>query len=409
MNAKTVALGFLCFLLAACTAVESDTVRKVSAPDKKRQDSVTLSGAQVQNVKISTARVEQKVMPCLVHTGGQVEADANMTTPVNSPEAGRIEEVEVRLGDTIKVGQLLATLRSDDVAQLESDLLKNVLDIEADREQNKVELELGRTNYLRKKTLFEQGVAAKADFEAAVHDYEKAKAALASLESKRTAAITSAAERLRLYGVQAKNEVDRVLSTQTIDNKFEIRAPRAGVLTARDVNHGQLVDTAKALFVISDLSKVWLVARVFENNIGKIKVGQPVEVAVDSFPGKTFAGKIDYVAPNVDPATRAISVRATVENEHQLLKPQMFARMSIRVGSSPVLVVPQAAIQKTGEVDIAYVPLPENRFEERKLVLGAVVGRYVAIKSGLKRGEDVVVNGSVELNGQAIQQQESEQ
>jgi RND family efflux transporter MFP subunit len=252
--------------------------------------------------------------------------------------------------------------------------------------------------------LLHEGIAAQAEFEAAMHDLEKARAALVSLSAKRSAAITSASERLRLLGVPA-DAVEKVLASKRVNNAFEIKAPRSGVISERTANPGQLVGTDKPLFVITDLSRVWLVAQVFENKIGKVEVGQPVELLVDTYPGQVFAGRIDYVAGSIDPDTRTLSVRATVQNALEMLKPQMFARMTIRTGTSCLLAVPQAAVQRTGEVDLAYVPLPGNRFEERRLTLGPTIGPFVAVKSGLKQGEIVVVNGSLELNGQSIQNQ----
>ncbi|CAN5217003.1 efflux RND transporter periplasmic adaptor subunit [soil metagenome] len=407
MNARILVTILWCFPLSACTQVASSSFVKPAATKINSSETLVVTAEQERNMNISTTRVCQKVLPELVRVSGQVEADANMTTPVTSPVSGRIEDVTVRLGDKVRIGQVLARLRSDDVTQIESDLLKSVMEIEADREQNKVELALTSANLARQKALIEQGIAARADLETAIRDHEKAKAALSSLEGKRSAAITSASERLRLYGAPPR-EAERVLATKTVDNKFEIKAPESGVISSRYVNPGQLVDPSKALFVISDLSKVWLVARVFEKDISKIRIGQSVQLLVDSYPGQNFTGQIDYIADNISPESRTLAVRATVPNGQHLLKPQMFARMNIRTGSSSVLAVPLAAVQKTGEVNIAYVPLSDNRFEERKLILGRIYGSNVAVSSGLKRGEQVVVNGSLELNGKAIQQHDNE-
>ena len=401
--------SFLLFLLSlplvACTALEPCTTLRQVVSDSVRSGPIVLDGPQVAKLKIGTSRVEKRILPELVSSAGQVEADANLSTPVMSPVSGRIEDVSAKLGDSVKQGQILARLASDDVALIESDLLKTVLDYEADREQCKVELSLSGATYERKKTLLEQGVAARAEFDAARHDVEKTRAALASLDAKRAAAITSASERLRLFGVPA-DAVEKVLARKKVDNSFLIRAPRSGVISARDVNPGQLVDTSRSMFVITDLSNVWLVAHVFETNVGKVKVGQSVELSVDTYPGQVFSGKIDYVADSIDPE-RTLDVRATVPNPLHRLKPRMFARMSICTGRQCVLAVPQAALQKVGEVDLAYVVLPGNRYEERRVSLGPGFGSFVTVNCGLKAGESVVVEGSVELSGQSLKIQES--
>ena len=125
-------------------------------------------------------------------------------------------------------------------------------------------------------------------------------------------------------------------------------------------------------------------------------------MAVDSFPGKVFHGKLDYVANQVDSDTRTLAVRAEVTNKQLLLKPKMFARMTIHVGEHNVLTIPKTAVQDGRTDKVVYVPAGPDAFEERKIKLGAESGDYVEVLSGLKSGERVVTKGSFDLRAEAV-------
>ena len=118
-----------------------------------------------------------------------------------------------------------------------------------------------------------------------------------------------------------------------------IVSPETGVVTERLINVGELADPTKPLFTIADFTSVWLKADVYEKDISKVRVGEPIELEVDSFPGLKFSGKLNYVADSVNPDTRTLTVRAEVPNPGNKLKPKMFARMRIFVGNSQVLTI----------------------------------------------------------------------
>ena len=132
-----------------------------------------------------------------------------------------------------------------------------------------------------------------------------------------------------------------VMKTQVVDPMVPVLAPEDGIITERLVNVGELIDPSKQLFTIGDFHSVWLKADVFEKDIPKVHLGQPIELVIDSFPDRVFHGKLDYVANQVDGDTRTLAVRAEVKNEQNLLKPKMFARMKIMVGQHTVLSIPK--------------------------------------------------------------------
>ncbi len=422
-NKKAFAVGHSCLalslvlsmpLLSGCGDAHSASVQvdKLKLPIVGDQDlddktaatgKLTLSPEQLEEIKPTTSVVQQRRIAKEVSLTGQVEPDSNMTTPVISLVPGRVEKSFVQLGDVVKQGQRLAFVRSDDIAQIEADLLKQVLDFEADIQQARFQLALCEKIYGRHKQLFSEGISARADLDSAESDFQKAQVALETLKEKRNALITITRERLRLYGVE-KNELDKVLATKRIDDDFYIEAPRAGIITERNADRGQLIDNSHNIFVVTDLSQVWLTAQAFEKDIHFIKKGQKVKVTVNSYPDKVFPGKVDYTGVMLDTDTRTMPVRATVQNPQIVLKPEMFANMRVEIGETEALSIPFESVRKTGEATIAYVVRGKNSFEERKIEVGRRLGDSVEILKGLRPGETVVAHGSLQLQGQMLKQ-----
>ncbi|PZM85266.1 MAG: hypothetical protein DKT66_03530 [Candidatus Melainabacteria bacterium] len=409
------ALGMLVlpFLVTGCDhGAQSAMVSNLKQPHKGDVDMdesvpstgyVTIRPDQMNEIHLTTEVVQQHKMIKEVCLTGQVEPDANITTPVISLVPGRIEKCFVQLGDVVKEGQKLAFIRSDDIAQIEAELLKNVLDFEADIDQARFQLALTEKIYGRHKQLFSEGISARADLDSAENEYQKAQVALETLKDKREALITTARERLRLYGVE-KDELDRVLAKKKIDDDFYMLSPRDGIITERNADVGQLIDNAHNIFVVTDLKQVWLTAQAFEKDIHYIKKGQRVAVTVNSYPDKVFPGKVDYTGVMLDTDSRTMPVRATVQNPQIILKPEMFANMRVEIGETQALSIPFESVRKTGEATVAYVVLGNNRFEERKIEVGRRLGGSVEILKGLRPGETVVAHGSLQLQGQMLKQ-----
>lgn len=415
LTAATLALGVLSlpFMLSGCTHdAQSAMVKNLKQPHKGEVDMddsvpstgyLTMQPDQMREIHLTTEVVQQRKMVKEVCLTGQVEPDANITTPVISLVPGRVEKCFVQLGDVVKEGQKLAFIRSDDIAQIEAELLKNVLDFEADIEQARFQLALCEKIYGRHKQLFNEGISARADLDSAESDYQKAQVALETLKDKREALITTARERLRLYGVD-KDELDRVLAKKKIDDDFFLLSPREGIITERNADVGQLIDNSHNIFTVTDLRQVWLTAQAFEKDIHLIKRGQRVSVTVNSYPDKVFPGKVDYTGVMLDTDSRTMPVRATVQNPQIILKPEMFANMRVEIGETQALSIPFESVRKTGEATVAYVVLENNRFEERKIEVGRKLGSSVEILKGLHPGEKVVAHGSLQLQGQMLKQ-----
>jgi multidrug efflux pump subunit AcrA (membrane-fusion protein) len=354
---------------------------------------------------------------------GEVLADANTQTHVTTPVTGRVTKIVVSIGDFVKKDDKLLWVRSTDIQQAETDLLQNAQQVRSDLKQNLVQIDcdmataeasvkLDEKVFARLKSLFEEKIASQADYQTAETVLTKDQISLASLHRKRDAMISLSAEKLKLVTEPVKTklrllgvtdaEIHELEKTQVVDPVVDVNAPESGFVVERLVNVGELIDPSKPLFTIGDFDTVWLKADVFEKDIPKVQKGQSIDLSVDSFPNKVFHGKLDYVANQVDADTRTLAVRAAVSNPQSLLKPKMFARMTIHVGEHTVLAIPKTAVQDGRTAKVVYVPTGPDVFEERKIEVGAESGDYVEVVSGLKSGERVVTKGSFNLRAEAV-------
>jgi len=360
-----------------------------------------LTAEQIKDLQVSTTPVLSKMIPDEIELVGQVDENSTLSTPVMSLVPGRVEKVNVQVGDKVRKGQHLAEIRSDEVARIEAELLHEFLTLEVDVERTKVKLELAQKARDRQQMLFNEGIGARAQLETSEGEFRMAEAELKAFREKRRSAVETTRERLKLFGIPGA-EIDRLLKTRVTDNLFEVNCPRDGVIVQREVDLGQMVDVSNQMFTVSDLSQVWVNAQAFEKDIHSIAIGEPIYLTVESYPGKVFQGKVDYIGATLDQKTRTLAVRATVPNPDLKLHPHMYARVTLKIGEKQGLLVPTAAIRKTGETFLAYVAKKPGQYEERKVEIGPYKGDNVVITSGLQAGEVVVVKGSLELNGLAI-------
>ncbi|HEY9757531.1 MAG TPA: CusA/CzcA family heavy metal efflux RND transporter [Oculatellaceae cyanobacterium] len=366
---------------------------------------VTLDDAQMKEIKLSTTPVKKGLVSITVLAPGRVGPNAELSRLVSTPSAGRAVEVKSRLGDVVKEGQVMAVIKSDAIGQVQSDLLQNVLQAKADIKQQEVGLKLDRITYERESILFKEQVSAKADLQMAENALEKDEANLAALQAKLAAYIKVAQERLTLLGAPP-DSARKVIAQGKIDPWVVIKAPMNGLVIERAINPGEMNDGSKQLFTITDLSQVWLFADVFEKDIHEVNKGDEATVTIDSIPGRTFPAKIIWVGDSVNTTTRTLPLRANVSNNSMLLRPGMFARMKIAAAQLQLLRVPHASVMQRGERSFAFVQISPRTFEQRQVTTGIEDSDGIEIKSGLKQGEQVVVQGSLQLLGTAMKDAE---
>jgi cobalt-zinc-cadmium efflux system membrane fusion protein len=276
-------------------------------------------------------------------------------------------------GDSIKAGDTLLVMNSPDLAQAVSDLAK----ARADESRS-------RQAYDRAKLLLNGGVAPRKDFESAEAGFTQARAEAQRAEAK-----------LRNLNAGPRAEDD---------GRFSLRAPLGGVIAERQANPGMEVrpDLQNPLFVITDPTRLWVIIDLPERNLSKVAIGHPVSVEVDAYPGVQYRATIQRIGETVDPATRRIQVRCTIRNPDRLLKPEMFARVTLLADiNKRAIRVPTSALITEGLYSFVFVEKEAGTFEKRQVTLSVQQDRdFSYVEQGLVKGERVVVTGPLLLNAE---------
>jgi membrane fusion protein, heavy metal efflux system len=322
-------------------------------------------------------------------TEGKIAVDEDRATPVFSPYAGRVTKLLAKPGDKVTQGQPLFVIEAADNVQSQNDF------IAASTAMNKAksQLELAQIQDKRAKDLFE-GKAIP------LKDFQQAQAALVTAQNDMRSsetALEAARNRLRILGL-ADEAITAFQEKGRINPETTIVAPIAGTVVQRKIGPGQYVNAGASdpVFVIGDLSTVWLTAFVRETEAPAIEVGQEVAFDVLAFPGRPMTGSINYVSAALDPTTRRLMARATIENPDSLLKPEMFANVTIySAGDMPALGVPKQALIYEGSQVRVWVARNDKTIELRQIKAGLASGGLVEVKGNLQLGEQVVTRGSL--------------
>jgi len=216
--------------------------------------------------------------------------------------------------------------------------------------------------------------------------------------------LQAAEERLRQFGVPAQAITD-LEQSGTVQRNIAIDSPVSGYIIERNALPNAYVQPDTKLYTIADLSTVWVYANVFQNEVGRLKPGDPAQVTVDAYPGRHFNGRIDQVLPQVDPATRTVRVRLVFRNPGVVLKPGMYVNVAIAVPLGRQLVIPASAVLQTGSRAIAFINHGNGNLEPRTIQIGPQLDDSVIVLQGLKAGQQVVSSANFLVDSEAQLQQ----
>ena len=358
----------LLLALAACSAR-----RAADAPPTGKGDSAK-PGAPAANDFVApqgprgivTAPVRTEILPDYLDVPGRIQADPTRLVRVYAPVSGRLVSVDIRPAELVQQGQVLATLASSEVAVARAAYRQ----AEADAEVKQQDVE-------RAHLLWKNDAIAQRDVQQAEAD---ARMAAAALESAR--------ERLALLSVD----------TLAASDEIPLRAPRSGVVLDVGAAPGQFLkslDNSDPLCTVADLTVVWAVGDVYELDIASLRVGDGVQVLLDAYPGKYWAGRIDAIGGAVDSTTRALQVRVVLPNPGLRLKPDMFASLRVARPAQPAIVLPATAAVREGTSAYVFVETSPDHFARRPVTLGRDLDSdRVLVTTGLAAGEVVVVQGA---------------
>lgn len=365
---------YLCFLafvglaavLAGCGDSKGDPKAEAPPPAKveHEQDVNVISVGHPEQFPLATAQ-EHRAASQLQATG-VVSPDVSRNVPVISMATGRVVEIKARLGDTVQKGQVLLRVQSADMSAAISDYRKAAADEK-----------LARAQYERANDLYDKGAVSLNDLQTSEDAENKAKVDL-----------ENTAERLRVLGGDVNNPAPIV----------DIRAPVSGVITDQQVTAAAGVAGLGSPnpFTISDLSHVWILCDVFENDLPSVHVGETAEIRLNAYPDKVFSGRIGNVSPVLDPTLRSAKVRIEVRNPG-LMKVGMFVTATFHGQKAEVrAAVPASAILHLHDRDWIYVPAGAKAFRRVEVRAGGMLpGSFQEVLSGIRPGEQVVQNALV--------------
>jgi Cu(I)/Ag(I) efflux system membrane fusion protein len=224
---------------------------------------------------------------------------------------------------------------------------------------------------------------------------------LQALEVENKSLIEASRERLIALGLR-ESQVNTLHRSRKVEQKVSISALQDGVVATLNVREGMYVKPATEVLSLADLSSVWLLAEVFEQQSEWVKVGQPADVRLSFLPGQQWEGRVEYIYPSLDPKTRTLKVRLRFDNPQERLKPNMYADVTLYGGpKQDVLYIPREGLIRTGTQQRVILSLGEGRFRAREVVAGMESGDLVEIASGLEEGDEVVISGQFLIDSEA--------
>jgi cobalt-zinc-cadmium efflux system membrane fusion protein len=347
------------------------------------------SPTPTQWATLTVQPVEEHAFRSEYPTEGKIAVDEDQATPVFSPYAGRVTKLLTSPGATVARGEPLFVIEAADMVQAQNDFMGAV----AAKNKARSQLNLAQTVETRMNNLYQSKAIALKDWQQSQADLTAAQNDLRSAE----AALEAVRNRLRILG-KTDDEIATFEDKGTINSATTIYAPIAGTVVQRKVGPGQYIAAGSSdpVFVIGDLSKVWLLAFMRETNASKVQIGQPIKFTVLAYPDRVFEGKINYVASSLDPNSRRLLVSATIDNSGALLKPEMFANVRVITDEgAPAPAIPREAIIYEGDVARVWVALDDKSIELRQVRLGRADGQVVEVLDGLKTGDRVITKGSL--------------
>jgi membrane fusion protein, heavy metal efflux system len=374
--AFTVAAMTLCS--AGCGSGPGETESKMTSysTGQTKADTAelfTLPPEQLAHIQVVS--VEKSKVPRALRLTGAVAYNAFKTTPVFSAVGGPVQEILAEPGQNVRAGQTLLTVTSPDYSAARSAYLKAVSTFQ-----------LADKNYERSKDLYEHKAIAERDLQQAESDRAQAQADQQSAE-----------DALRALGISDPESL--VKEPPKTTGQIPVPAPVAGQIVERLVGPGQLLQAGSTqCFTISDMSTVWVLVNVYQNDLAFVRIGDNVDITTDAYPDK-FRGRISYIADALDPNTRTLQARIVTENPGYKLKKDMYVTATVHAGAlANALTVPDASVLRdTENQPFVYVQVASNQFARRLVKVGDSQDGRTLVQDGLKEGEHLVGDGSLFL------------
>jgi RND family efflux transporter MFP subunit len=366
--------------MANTAETPADVAPSAAAPEAEQE--VVLSPEAIERAGIKTAKVTMIEASASVQIPAIAMANAYREVKVTPLVGGVVTKVFSELGASVTRGTPLATIFSPELAEAQTRFLSMRAMFEADDKR------LQRTQQL-----VQIGAASRQELEE-----------VTAMHAGHATEVEAARQRLLLLGL-AQEQVEALKNPDRAISEVALPAPIDGVITSRSANLGQVVGMGQELFVVTDLSEVWVVGDLYEQDFQNVHVGSEAVLTMPAYPNLTLRGQVSYIDPRVDPMTRTAKVRVEVPNPDGRLRLGMYLTMLFTGrGAERMLVVPSAAVQMIGDRYVVFVPAndEEGKFVQRTVQVGQTFGESCAILSGLSPGEEVVIRGSFFLRAESL-------
>jgi cobalt-zinc-cadmium efflux system membrane fusion protein len=328
--------------------------------------------AQLKLTQVSTQPVAETL-----RVAGRIDFDEQRLARIGATITGRVTDIDALLGQEVKKGEVLARLNSSELSTQQLAYLRA-----------RSQLELNRRNAERAKSLFEADVIGAAELQRRQSEFQ-----ISVAETR------AASDQLQLLGVTPAS-IERLGQQGAVNSLTPVVSTLNGHVVERKLAQGQVVQPADSLFVVADLSRLWAVAQVPEQQVSQVKVGQSVSIEVPALGNEKLVGKLIYVGQTINPETRTVLVRTELDNRDGRLKPAMLASMLIEARAVERQVVPASAVVRENDEDHVFIAEKDGVFRLTKVKLGPEQAGQRVIISGLKGDETLVVDGAFHLNNE---------
>jgi cobalt-zinc-cadmium efflux system membrane fusion protein len=351
--------------------------------DGEAGDVLELAPEAVRNAQIQTVEAASRTLSTIVTAPARIAFSQGGVARVAPRVPGMLEQISVKLGQTVKKGAVLGWVESPELGRARADFLAAATRARAAEE-----------NHRREKDLLAKGITSE-------REMREAETAAATARGD----LIAAEAHLHTLGL-TDDDLKALRLEDHPSARFPARSPIAGTVVEIAGTIGQTVESTTHLFTVGDLSVLTVVLDLSESQLPHVEAGQKVDVSVEALPGHRFQGRIEYVGDVVEVETRTIEVRVAVPNPDRNLKPGMFATAQVNApskgaaGAPSRVVVPRESVQKLGDAQVVFVPVGENRFKPVKVETGSDSGKEVEIVAGLEPGATVVARGAFVLKSQ---------
>ncbi|GAC1643031.1 MAG: hypothetical protein NVS9B14_24470 [Candidatus Acidiferrum sp.] len=321
---------------------------------------VQLSPERLQSIGVRTGRVESRIVEDEIRVTGNVAIDETRLSTVQVRYSGYIQKVFADATyQYLRKGQPLFTIYSPDLVATEREYLV------AKRNQQRV-----------------------------------AQSTVPGVTEGAASLLEAATERLKQWGV-SQRELARLESTGEVQRELQVDSPVSGYITERNALPNVAVQPETRLYSVTDLSTVWVLAEVFQNDLGRLKVGDRASLTVDSYPGRTFEGRVNFIYPQVDMTTRTARARLVFSNPSLKLTPGMFVNVSLKVAMGKQLVIPASGVLQSGTRQIVFVSRGDGYIEPREVQLGSRASDDFIVLKGLQAGEEIVTSANFLIDSES--------